>query len=117
MHRLRDVRFLTRLVLAWFALSLGVAMASPWVKPQALQLVCSAAGTAKLVPADGADDVAGASHLLDCPLCIMAAAPPPAARSAAAVPAGHAAPQARRSSWPGAVAALPPARGPPPAAS
>lgn len=44
MHRLRQARFLARLVLAWFALPLGVALASPLVQPQSLEMVCSGGG-------------------------------------------------------------------------
>ena len=79
-HTLRSCRWLTRLVLAWFVLTLGVATASPMVRPQALELVCSGAGAFKLVvkAGDGAQQVPG--HTLDCPLCASLGAPPPAAR-------------------------------------
>lgn len=55
MQSLRRARLLARLVLAWFLLSLGVAVASPIVLPQSMQLVCSASGSVKLVvsSADG----------------------------------------------------------------
>lgn len=75
MQRLRHARFLARLVLAWFALSLGVAIASPLVKPVDLQLVCSVAGAKLLVKGDSGDKTAG--HTLDCPLCAATGAPPP----------------------------------------
>ena len=114
MHRLRHASLLARLVLAWFALSLGVAIASPLVKPQALQLVCSAAGTVKLVPGDADAGPSAAGHLLDCPLCAPGGAPGP---HAAAVPR-FLPPQpapAAWSAWPPALAASAPlpARGPP----
>ena len=48
-NRLRHGRFLARLVLAWFALAIGVAVASPLVKPQAIELVCSGNGAIKLL--------------------------------------------------------------------
>ncbi len=114
MQRLRQATFLARWVLVWFALSLGVAVASPLVKPQGMQLVCSAAGTAKLLPADGGDEGAGAGHLLDCPLCAATAAPPTARvvvpRIQPASPLGIAV--AAPAKAPGAFAPLP-ARGPP----
>jgi hypothetical protein len=77
MQTLRHAHRLARFVLAWFVLSLGVAIASPLVKPQAMELVCSTAGAVKLVKTgdDGADT---AAHLLDCPLCLTSSAPPPA---------------------------------------
>lgn len=75
--RLRVIQ-LGRLVLLWFVLSLGVAIASPVVNPQAMEVVCSSAGAVKVVVKsdDGAREV-GASHL-DCPLCALTGAPPPA---------------------------------------
>ncbi|MDD0837190.1 hypothetical protein PSQ40_01270 [Curvibacter sp. HBC61] len=84
MHRLRSARFLTRLLLLWFVGAFGVAVSSPWVAPQTLQLVCAANGALKLLPLDdpGAVDgaeptaLAGAAHSLDCPLCISPGLPP-----------------------------------------
>lgn len=80
MHFLRSVRLIARWVLACFALSLGVAVASPLVHPQATQMVCSGAGIMKLlvVTDDGATELG--SHVLDCPLCAPLAAPPPSLR-------------------------------------
>ena len=53
MQTLRHFTFLSRLVLAWFVLSLGVAVASPLVHPQDTLLVCTGAGAMKvLVTAD-----------------------------------------------------------------
>ena len=80
MRTLRHFTLLTRLVLAWFVLSLGVAVASPIVKPQDVLLVCTGSGAMKvLVKADdgSTSEVAGAT--LDCPLCASVSAPPPVA--------------------------------------
>lgn len=79
MHALRNARTLARLVLVWFALSIGVAVASPLVKPQAMELVCSGSGVMKVLVKtdDGVKEVS--SHTLDCPLCANLTAPPPAA--------------------------------------
>ena len=41
MHALRNSVSLARLVMAWFALTLGLAIASPLVHPQAMELVCT----------------------------------------------------------------------------
>jgi len=79
MSKLRQAHFLARLVLVWFALALGVAVASPLFHPQTLELVCSTAGTVKLVQT-GDDSASPAGHLLDCPLCLTVSAPPPALR-------------------------------------
>lgn len=87
LHRLRLMAssLLGRLVLAWFALSLGVAVASPMVNPQAMELVCSSTGVMKVIVKtdDGAQEM-GSTHL-DCPMCMPLIAPPPLA-SAGAVP-------------------------------
>ena len=76
MENLRRARRLACLVLAWFALSVGVAVASPVLKPPALELICSGSGSMKvLVTGDGgAPD--GSSHLPDCWLCVTTCAPP-----------------------------------------
>ena len=75
---MRRFTMITRLVLAWFVLSLGVAVASPIVKPQNILLICTGTGAMKvLVQAeDGTADVQVHSSL-DCPLCATLAAPPP----------------------------------------
>ena len=39
MQALRNASFLARLVLAWFALAIGVAVASPIVKPKSMELL------------------------------------------------------------------------------
>jgi hypothetical protein len=76
MQTLRHARFLARLVLAWWAFSLGVACASPLVNPQSIELVCASGGAMKLIikTADGNE---ASSHTLDCPLCVALSAPPP----------------------------------------
>jgi hypothetical protein len=81
MRTLRHFTFISRLVLAWFVLSLGIAVASPIVKPQDILLVCTGSGAMKMLvkAADGsASEVVGSS--MDCPLCAPMGAPPPVAR-------------------------------------
>jgi hypothetical protein len=109
-------RLIARLSLAWFALALGVAAASPLVQPRAMQLVCSAAGSVRLLVDHGDGMVDAGQAALDCALCLLASAPPPQppavvpgpglqpARLAAPLPP---APQVR------AARAPLPARGPP----
>jgi predicted secreted protein len=77
MQSLRHAHLLARFVLVWFALSIGVAIASPIVKPQAMELICSGAGVMKVLVKtdDGSKEVA--SYTLDCPLCANNSAPPP----------------------------------------
>lgn len=77
MQFLRTTKPLARFVLLWFVLSLGVAIASPWVNPKPLQLVCSVAGVAKLVAVSDDGAPAQLAHALDCPLCMGSGAPPP----------------------------------------
>ena len=86
MQTLRNVRLIARLVLVWFALSLGAAIASPLVAPKATQLVCSGASVKVVV--QGADgEVADLGHAaLDCPLCAVMNAPPPVAQATAQPP-------------------------------
>jgi len=77
MQILRNAHLLARLVLVWFALSMGVAIASPLVQPKGMQLVCSTAGTITVQFEQG--DGGGFGPLkstLDCPICAMAGAPP-----------------------------------------
>ncbi|MDA8455968.1 DUF2946 family protein [Acidovorax sp. GBBC 3334] len=77
---LAHLRRLTPWVLAWWMLAFGMAAASPLLHPQSLQVVCNAAGSAKLVVVQ--DDGSGlremGQHGLDCALCLAAGAPPPA---------------------------------------
>lgn len=77
MQRLRLAHHLVRLVLAWFVLSIGAAVASPLIKPQSLELICSGTGAMKLLVKtdDGVKEVS--SHTLDCPLCAHVGTPPP----------------------------------------
>lgn len=115
MDALRRAHLLARLVLVWFALSIGVAVAAPIVSPQAMELICSGSGAMKVLVKtdDGAKEVS--SHSLECPLCASVSAPPPVARSVAAPDQalGHVLqpiPAARIASL---TAAPLPARGPP----
>ena len=85
MQTLRNAHRLTRFMLVWFALFIGVAVASPLVKPEGTQLVCTSVGSVKLVPShgdgpDAGDNVDG----MHCPLCLPVAAPPTAATKALA---------------------------------
>jgi hypothetical protein len=80
MQRLRHAHLITRMVLVWLVLTLGIAVAAPLVQPEAVQLVCSGSGAMKLVPqGDGDNGGALATRVLDCPLCIAIDTPPPIA--------------------------------------
>ena len=113
MHRFRATACLARFVLAWFALSLGVALASPLIQPRALQLICSA-GAVKLMQQQDEGVASTVALALDCALCSLALAPPPRPVRVAVAPL---APAGGKQLAPGGseVEALlrPPARGPP----
>lgn len=51
MSSLRHTKLLARFVLVWFALSIAAAIASPLVRPQALELICSLVGGQQLFEA------------------------------------------------------------------
>lgn len=91
MHALRPTRHVARMILAWFVLALGVAVASPLVKPQSWLMVCSASGVVKILSVDDNGVASAGGHQIECPLCWLAGAPPPAqTRALAAHPVPHA---------------------------
>ena len=80
MHTLEILRrtpLIARILLACWLLSIGVAIASPLVKPQALELICSGAGVMKLLLKSDDGKQQATNHALDCPLCAASSAPPP----------------------------------------
>ena len=119
MQQLRHAIQLTRFVLVWFALSIGVAIASPVVNPQVMDLVCTSTGSMKLV-VQGQDNgdgegVAASSHTLECPLCASISAPSPALNTSLTQPSplAHAL-QPLAAAHIAAITAPPlPSRGPP----
>ena len=77
MHTLHNSKLIAKLVLVWFVLFVGVAVASPLVNPEGVQLVCTTAGSVKLLQLDADGEEAQGSHQgLHCPLCLPVAAPP-----------------------------------------
>jgi hypothetical protein len=78
MRTLRHFTFIARFVLASMVLALGVAVASPLVKPQNTVVVCSASGGMKtiVVQEDGSTTEVGSTGM-ECPLCAITGAPPP----------------------------------------
>ncbi len=75
MQALRQARWITRLVLVWFALFVGAAIASPIAKPSGAQMVCSAMGGMKMVVNDDGQ-ARSVSASMDCPLCAPVLTPP-----------------------------------------
>jgi hypothetical protein len=58
-----------RLVLVWFALFIGVAIASPIVNPTETQMVCTSAGGMKMVLSGEQGEESKVAANMDCPLC------------------------------------------------
>lgn len=115
MQALRNASILVRLVLAWFVVALGAAVAAPAAQPAgAAQWIC-AGGVLKLVPSDDPDVSPQLQAGLDCPLCAPAGAPPAhAGWDGLRVPPVAAAPlQASQVPAPAPLAGPLPARGPP----
>ena len=116
MQSLRQAQRLAKFILVWFALSIGVAIASPIIKPQSIELICSGSGAMKLlILSEDGSSTTPSGNMLDCPLCAQASAPPAATQQQAkpaqplayalrGIPAAHIAAR---------TAAPPPARGPP----
>ena len=116
MQALRNARHIARFVLVWFALSIGVAIASPVIHPKAMDLVCSSTGSMQLVVVgDDDSDTASSSHSLDCPLCASLSAPPPMISLPAAQPSAlsHALRPVEAARIAAATAPPLPSRGPP----
>jgi hypothetical protein len=76
MHSLRSSKFIAKLVLVWFALFLGSAIASTVIKPGNLQMVCSTGGVMKMVDTSSDEGEIKASASMDCPLCASVTTPP-----------------------------------------
>jgi hypothetical protein len=114
MQSLRSARILARLVLAWFVLSLGAAIASPLVAPKSFELICSGSGGSKLIVKDEQGQPTAAHLTLDCPMCFAAGGPPPAVVVLpAAAPLAHAVQPVPAARIAALTAAPLPARGPP----
>ena len=86
MQYLRNTSNIIRFVLVWFALSVGVAIASPMVQPKAMDMVCTSTGSMKLVVQGDEVSSTSASPTLDCPLCASISAPPSALNTALSQP-------------------------------
>lgn len=117
MHALRTAHSLIRLVLAWFAVCLGLASVSPLVSPHRYEILCSGTGMAKLlVKSQDGNTTEASTSAMDCPLCAPGGAPPVLSYAPSVVPAHPLA----YATWPiqaariAALTAAPlPARGPP----
>lgn len=115
MHALRTFAALRLVVLAWFMASVGVAIASPLVNPQAIEVICSGAGTIKLLVQTEDGTVEMGAMGMDCPLCATVGAPPPASTATLPLPQplAHAVQPVEAARIAAITAAPLPARGPP----
>ena len=76
MHKLRSSKLIASLVLVWFGLFLGSAVASALIKPGNMQMVCATGGGIKIVSLDGNGDELKNPSSMDCPLCATIISPP-----------------------------------------
>lgn len=106
---------LVRLVLMWFVLALGAAVASPIVKPRNEVLLCTSAGTVQVELQDDGTLSTQPTHEAHCPLCLPVSAPPvePWQPHTEAVAAPYALPQGDEAPASAHHFASPPARAPP----
>ncbi len=75
MYKAATHKLIARLVLVWFALFIGVAIASPILNPTETQMVCSSAGGMKMVPSGEEGAEAKLTANMDCPLCAPVVVP------------------------------------------
>ena len=81
MTLLHNVSLIARFMLVWFALSIGIAVASPLIKPQGMELICTGTtGVMKVLIQTDDGPQEASMHTLDCPLCAFMTAPPAVAR-------------------------------------
>lgn len=76
MQALRNAKHIAKLVLLWFALYVGSAVASSLIHPGNFQMVCSADGMVKVLDANDDQGKAQVAFGMDCPLCASVSAPP-----------------------------------------
>lgn len=76
MKTLRSMSQLRWWVLAWFALHLGAAIASPIVQPKLMEMICSSAGALKIITQSADGSVALGDVGMDCSLCLLGSSAP-----------------------------------------
>lgn len=115
LHSLRKSPWLAKMALLWFLLTLGVAVASPFVNPQHQASICSASAGMVIVVLDDDSNTSSASNTLDCPLCVIAQASVPVQLRVTETiqPLGQVLKSIPAACLAAATAAPPPSRGPP----
>jgi len=76
MHALRHFKLITRLVLVWWLLAMGAAVASPLLKSPHSTVICSGGIMKVLVLNDDGSTSTQPEVAMHCPLCLALAAPP-----------------------------------------
>lgn len=78
---------LSRLVLVWYVLFVGVSVLAATLQPKTIDVVCSSMGVMKVV-VQGEGENTALSSSMDCPLCVHTtpALPPPTVAALAHVP-------------------------------
>ena len=79
MRTRRHAKHIANLVLAWFVLSLGAAVAAPLMQSNDFIMVCSSTGMVQLPNHGDGSETGPASRQnpkLKCPLCMLMDAPP-----------------------------------------
>ena len=111
----RTISALRLWALAWFMASLGVAIASPLVHSQSIEIVGSSTGAVQWLVETDEGMVEMGSMGMDCPLCVLSGAPPPATLElpAQTYALAHAVRPVEAARIAAATAIPPPARGPP----
>jgi hypothetical protein len=69
MQHLHDAHSIARLVLVLFTVTIRVAIASPIVQLQVMQLVCSVYGGMKVLVSNDDGSSPATGYTLQCPLC------------------------------------------------
>lgn len=116
MQSLRSSRLIARLVLIWFVLLVGSAMASTLMRPGHVPMVCSGDGGLKMVTSGDPDGDTPPTLRMDCPLCTSVALPPPpspASQRLGLGPLPHALPPLTVAHLASVTAPPLPSRGPP----
>ena len=81
MQTLRTSKLIAHLVLVWFVLFNGIAIASSIANPSDMQLVCSVGGKLQIKSTNG-DEAPELTAGMECPLCAAAYALPSSSNNA-----------------------------------
>lgn len=114
-HSLRQSPWLAKLALLWFVLTMGIAVASPILKPQHQTTLCSQNGNMVMVVLDDESNTTYTGATLECSLCAIGHATVPAQLHVfeSLQPLGQLQPSFALARLATAIDFSPPSRGPP----